>query len=360
MSQRKPALTIPPVRPAGSLLLVLVAVFLFRGAGARDRESVILEANAGLAAVDSLIQVDPGEAVGRARALMARFGDDPLYGWQVEGRLATALLVAGRPAEALPLLENLVRRAPHEAAGHRNLAAALRQLGRRGRALTEYGLVVELAPDDAAARLEYGQYLLEFRNWSLAEHHLLEARRLCGGCPEAEGALANLYLGQGNWAAAVVPLRRLADAGAGPKVERSLYAALARSGGDAELIARLEARGLPGLDEEQFRLLVDAEGRLGRVDHSRNFATGGGEWPRLPAEDGFWGQVALNLLAAGEWEAGLTAVDRAIALAPASVTHRTNRVVLLQELGREEEARREWEEVLRLDPGRADESKPQE
>jgi len=46
----------------------------------------------------------------------------------------------------------------------------------------------------------------------------------------------------------------------------------------------------------------------------------------------------------------LEAADRAISLADRNVVYRNNRVVLLLKLGRKQEAAREWDEVLRLDP----------
>ncbi len=46
----------------------------------------------------------------------------------------------------------------------------------------------------------------------------------------------------------------------------------------------------------------------------------------------------------------LVAADRAVTLAPDNVVYRNNRVVLLIQLGRQDEAAQEWEKVLALDP----------
>jgi tetratricopeptide (TPR) repeat protein len=67
-------------------------------------------------------------------------------------------------------------------------------------------------------------------------------------------------------------------------------------------------------------------------------------------EAAFWGRVALNLSEAGRYSEGLAAADRAVELDADHAVYRNNRVVLLLKLGRAEEAAREWEEVLRLDP----------
>ena len=121
------------------------------------------QAQAGLAEIDSLLASGQATAaVARARRLQDQLGGDPLYGWQVEGRLGLALLRAGNPTEALPHLEAVMRYHPNDPVAHRNFAVALLDLGRRGRALSEFQMVVELAPDDFEARLEYGQILAEF------------------------------------------------------------------------------------------------------------------------------------------------------------------------------------------------------
>ena len=62
----------------------------------------------------------------------------------------------------------------------------------------------------------------------------------------------------------------------------SLWAALARSGGDQELVTRMETVGIDQLDAESLGLLVEAEGRLGKPDHSRAFATGAERAGDLP------------------------------------------------------------------------------
>jgi len=317
---------------------------------------------AGMAEVDSLLVADPSAALGRARSLHATHGDDPLYGWQTRGRLAMALMAADRPEEALPHLEFLVRHEPTDPVWHRNLAGTLRVLGKRGRALTEYGLVVELDPRDFRARLEYGQYLLEFRNFSLAAHHLQEASRLCGDCDEAQRALVNLYLTRGDYVAAADPLLKISRTDTTEAVARSLLVALSRSGRNEELLVVLEERGMPNLSPVELRLVVDAEGNLGRDMHSLAFATslgeGAGRGAGFPDDGGFWGRVALNLLATGRYSEGLLAVEKAIALEGENVTHRNNRVVLLLRLGRDDEAALEWEEVLQLDPSLKQEKTP--
>jgi tetratricopeptide (TPR) repeat protein len=75
----------------------------------------------------------------------------------------------------------------------------------------------------------------------------------------------------------------------------------------------------------------------------------------LLTDHGFWGRVSLNLLESDHFQAGLEAADRAISIDGGNVVYRNNRVVLLLKLDRPQEAAREWEEVLRLDPSLAKE-----
>jgi Tfp pilus assembly protein PilF/4-amino-4-deoxy-L-arabinose transferase-like glycosyltransferase len=66
--------------------------------------------------------------------------------------LGTELIRAGRPAEAVPLLEQASAQAPREAPPHFNLGLALDGVGDTRRAIDEFAEAVHLRPDDAAAR----------------------------------------------------------------------------------------------------------------------------------------------------------------------------------------------------------------
>ncbi len=162
-------------------------------ASASNRSETAVRAQAGLALVDSLLETgQAARAVSEAQRLYRQLGTDPLYGWQVEGRLGLALLRAGYPAEALPYLEALMRRTPNDHAAHRNFASALMETGKKGRALTEFRLAVELAPGDYEARMDYGRILAEFRDVREARTQFEVARTLCPDCPEADISLAGL------------------------------------------------------------------------------------------------------------------------------------------------------------------------
>ncbi len=344
-----------------ALGLAVVMCFLSPGmATAGHRADANAAGLRALATVDSLLQVPaPEQAIAAINGVWASLGDHPVHGWQLEGRLGLALLLSGRPAEAVPHLEIVIGHDPRVAAHHRNLGAALLQLNRRGRALSEYGMAVELAPDDPELRREYGQLLLSFGDTRGAAKELLLAERLCQGCPEMDQPLASLYLMQEKFDQAVPPLQRLYLREPGSATRRPLVVAMSRAGNDSLLVKFISGVPGPERNADEWRLLVEGEGRLGIWAHSLLAAdwldsAGGGEVPAAVAgDDRFWGQVALNLLAAEKFKGGLAAVERAIDLVPDSVVYRNNKVVLLTRLGRDAEARVEWEKVLTLDPSLA-------
>ncbi len=328
-------------------------------AAASNRSETAVRAQAGLARVDSLLEAGQASmAVKEARRLSEQLAADPLYGWQVEGRLGLALLRAGNPAEALPYLEAVMRRNPKDHVAHRNFAAALMETGRKGRALTEFSLAVEMAPDDYEARMDYGRVLAEFRDVKKSRTQFEVARTLCPDCPEADISLAGLLLEAGQFDAAVDPLKRTMDRDPTAWARRGLVQALAGAGRDRELLDFLDTRAVNGLSAEEMNLAVTAEGHLGEAGCSLAYlhaltdpdALPGGLDDGLLTDHGFWGRVSLNLMESGNYTEGLEAADMAISLAGENVVYRNNRVVLLLKLDRQEEAAREWEEVLRLDP----------
>ena len=328
-------------------------------AAASNRSETADRAQAGLALVDSLLESgQAAEAVGEARRLCAQLATDPLYGWQVEGRMGLALLRAGYPDEALPYLEAIMRRNPNDPVTHRNFASALMATGKRGRALTEFRLAVELAPGDYETRMDYGQALAEFRDVREARTQFEVARTLCPNCPEADISLAGLLLQAGWFDDAVEPLGRIMDKEPTAWARRGMVQALSSAGRDRDLLDFLDTLAPEGLSAEVMNLAVAAEGHLGEDGRSLAClralsdpdAVAGGLDDRLLTDHGFWGRVSLNLLESENYIEGVEAADRAIGLAGDNVVYRNNRVVLLLKLDRQEEAEREWEEVLRLDP----------
>ncbi|MCP4574211.1 MAG: tetratricopeptide repeat protein [bacterium] len=319
---------------------------------AGDAEDAAREVPPALERVDALLaQGRAADALVVVDGVARRHGTDPLYGWQISNRRGVVLLAAGRPGDALPLLEAAVSRSPLVPEHHRNLADALRRLGRRGRALSEYQQTVELAPADPVHRLEHAYVLLDFRMWRRAEHEFRAALDLCS-CPEAERGLAESMLQQGRPAAAAVHLRRLHGARPTARNRGDLLAALQGAGADSAILELLTAVPAESLSTGEAVALVQAEGVSGgdpvRSLEFMAIRREGGVLLSAGSSPVFWGRIALNLLAADRLDEALEAADAAVALAPDVPAYRQNRAAVLQRLGRQAEALRELDEVRRL------------
>lgn len=297
-----------------------------------------------LAGVDSLLAAGlHASAADAALAAVRRWGSDPLYGWQVEGRAGAALLAAGRPREALAHLEAAIGAQPDDSALRHRLGLALAALGRSGRALAEFEQAAALDPAAVAPRLEAGRVRGELGDIAGARREWAAALSLCGGCPEPDRLLAGLLLAAGRPAEAVAPLQRLKAADPGDEVRANLLAALAGAGQDSAVLDLVREREPDAWTADEWRQAVQAEGRRGAWRLSRtaleraDAATGSCGLPRR--DDVFWAHVAANLLAAGEAGASLTAIDLALGLRPDHRVYHHNRAAALAALGRNDEAR---------------------
>ena len=340
------------------MILLGVAVPCARGGpppADRGRPGRRMDAAAALARVDSLVTAGALDgAATTAAALWEELGADPLFGWQVASRLGLIRLRLGEAAEAVQWCERSLAARPDQAQVHRTLAGALRELGRRGRALAEYDAAVELAPLDADLQLEYGQMLMEYRMWDRAERRLQLAARLCGNCLEAQRALANLALGRGDHATAAELLGGLWRRTGDDRLVNPYLASLVRAGRDSTVLALLDSLPPQGMDPQRWLIAVQAEKdvpgcgakwsvrALHRPEAGATAGAGGG-YQSPPAA--FWALVAGNLQRAGRPAQALEALDRALALDPGNRRYLHNRVSVLLDLGREEEARRLWDSI---------------
>jgi len=337
------------------LLVILVGALLPAAPGtARPVEKSLAP---GLARVDSLLAADNLTA-GRdlARSLAGSTVGNSQFHWQFRARLGLALLRLDDAEGAVPHLEYAVRAAPDNPTNHRNLAAALVALGRRGRALSEYESAVLLAPGSYSIRKDYGQVLLEFRNYEDARIQLETANHLCDGCDEMRVPLARLYLGLGQPERAVPLLQALYAEAPDLARRRTLVQALQGANQTAPLVDLLATVPPADLGEDEYLALLSAEFQLGRLDRALALVAvtvqeGAGA---LDIPDGlksradFWGTLSYNLLVAEHFLPALQASDRAVELAPDNFVYRNNRIVLLGKLGRHEAARREMETLEKL------------
>ncbi|MEZ4387595.1 MAG: tetratricopeptide repeat protein [Candidatus Krumholzibacteriia bacterium] len=298
--------------------------------------------------------LDAGEAAAalqRSSALLAAPDLDPRNRWRVRQREAAALIALGRPGEAVDILESVLQDAD-EPTLHVNLARALVALGQRGRAIAEYQLAVLADASDPAWHLEYADVLRDLGALRDAAREIAEARRLCGDCPPALRADANLALSRGDHLAAIAPLQALLERGGGPEIRALLVASLWNGGQTDTLAAVLDTVATSDLSPAEMLVLVQLERRRQRAERvlawvrhpERELPTG---WQ--PSAD-FWalsGEVCLGADAAAE---ALLAFDRAIALQPRAALYHHNRAAALVRLGRDREAREALDEARRLDP----------
>lgn len=323
-----------------------------QGAGAQEPGSPaaaggdrLPDAAVALAGIDSLLaRGAAGEGAERALLALRRWGQDPLYGWQLAGRAGSALVAAGRPGEALAHLEAAIGAQPGDGALRHQLGLALAALGRRGRALAEFEQAALLDPAAVAPRLEAGRLRGALGDVEGAARELAAATAACGGCPGPDRLLATILLEAGRPAEAVAPLRRLLDAGGEAQVRINLLAALSRAGEDSALLALVDGRDAVDWSADDWRQAVQSEARLGKADRAARalvLAAAKPAPPGLPAgDDVFWGAAAASLLAAGMPRLSLEAGDRALALHPGSRVYLTNRAAALVAIGRHDEARR--------------------
>jgi tetratricopeptide (TPR) repeat protein len=343
--------------------LLLAAVGCL-GAGVQDSSAVVapvlseLAAAEALARLDSLLAADAAAAVGYAEA-GARFADDPVHGWSWQQRWGVALLRVGRVREAVPRLENAIRMAPYIAENHRNLATALMELERPGRAVAEFEQAVELAPDDPRLRLEYGQALSALGLDQDALRELQTAAHLCEGCVEASRALALFHMAGNRPVRAKPYLDHLNRADPTDWSRKSLALAYLRQGQPDSASLILETIAPDERDSEAWSLLAEADRERGRGERWLGLVRESRPGFSLPSDlreqPTFWAVIAEALRRDGRFEDALAAIDSALVRAPGDTVFLVNRIVLLEELGRESE-REEAVERLRAarEPAEAD------
>ncbi len=328
---------------------------------------LVAAAPAGRVAAEPMASAAPGIALARVDSLVAagqasaalplalqareRWKDDPVFGWQVEARAGEAYLAAGRGPESLPFLEQACRLRPTEGILHHRLGMALVQMGRSGRALAEFDEAARLSPTDPAPLLEAGRLRAGLGDLGRARAAFEAARIACGGCPEADRLLGSVLLAAGKPAEAIAPLSRLWAAHPDSLVRRHLMAALVGAQRDSAVLALIASTPAPRRDRDDWRMAVQAEGRLGGADWAAAAVSAPeADAERFPRDDAvFWAQAALNLERSGRLDAALTAVDRAVALEPGRPVFLHNRAAILAALGRTDEAREALEASRRLE-----------
>lgn len=328
-----------------SLLLALLAACVAFPAAADD----VTE----LRSIDGLLERGEAEAaLARVEALLSSPELEPRNRWRARLRLGAALVEVGRPAEAIPVLEGVLREVD-DATAHLNLARALVATGQRGRAVSEYDQALLLDPAAALWRLEYSGLLLDLGAVRDARGQIDEARRLCGDCPESLRAAANLALLRGDHAAAIGPLAALLALGAGPEIRARLVASRWNIGDLEGVAALLDPLATPTLSGDEVMVLAQLERQRQRTPRVLAWIESPEQqlppgWTP-PAE--FWAMSAEVCLRADRPQEALVAIDRALEQQPAVALYHHNRAAALVALGRQDAARQALAEARRLDPG---------
>ena len=303
---------------------------------------------------------------------------DPVSGRMLDAR-AGFLLRKGMDREALELLRASVK------ADARGLSRVLPLLWEERK---DPALIRSVTPETAPARVLLGDFLDTQGYFEAADEAFSEAVLLDGGSATALLKRASLALKQGRfedalaWAAEARALAPRA-----PETARTLAAALSikgEMGRAADLYEEILARD--ARDKTALRALARISAHLGQPE--RGIAA----WKRaaraLPGDPGARYELALAHRAAGEWSEALEVcrtvsvmfpdeaacrsllvnlyleldlkpqakriLDAWISRAPGSVMARTSLARYFEASERPEDARREYERILTLEPGNPD------
>lgn len=231
---------------------------------------------------------------------------------------AMTFVNAGRPRDALPLLEDLVNADPPNRLFRSTLARALRSLGRHDRAVTLYRGAVALAPNDADTWYNLAATLQETGNLREARIAIDEALRREPGRPEARNTLGVILASEG---------------------------ALVAAAAEFDKAIALDAR-----NARAHNNLGNVRRAMGKLDEAaQSYRRASDLSPTYP--DPLNGMAVL-LVQQGRPGEALQLFDRALQIAPDFHEARLNRAIALQLAGDRDAARRELVALLRrLPPG---------
>jgi len=304
---------------------------LYRTTIARNPGCWMAYANLGTLFVDA---GRPQEAIGlldRALRLKPDFPEEHVD-------MGDALRAVGRNAEAVAQYEEALRLRPRYPEAHYNLGVVLAAGGRIPEAIAEYREAVRLRPGYAEAHNNLGNVLREAGRIPEAIAEFEAALRLKPSAPEARNNLGIALSDAGRLPDAIAQyleaVRLRPDY---PEAENNLGNAL-RSAGDGPEAARHYARALalsPGFVEAHYNLavLLASEGRM--AEAARELATTLQLRPGYPEAHNALGNVLRELGRTGYSE---VEYKEALRLRPDYAQARHNLALLLHALGRDREA----------------------
>jgi len=225
-------------------------------AGSADAETYALCADVSLAL---------GDAVGAMSCVETALAKDPGNA-AARAMLGEAQVRVGAVDKGLAELDAATAASPADAGPWRRAARVLQSLGRPRDALARYARVLEIAPNDAAARIASADLYLELGELDPARTIALSLAGNPAQESHGQALLGRIALKQGKTEEALLALARatrldpangaawgaLAEAYLALKDERRAGEALAKAG------------ALPGAGVEVYRQLADLESRAGR------------------------------------------------------------------------------------------------
>jgi tetratricopeptide (TPR) repeat protein len=182
-----------------------------------------------------------------------------------------------------------------------------------------------------------------------ALRELQAADYLCDGCVAAARALAEIHVAAGRLATARPYLERAFAAAPDPWLRKALALTALRAG-SADSAAALLAEAPPAArDVETWLLLAEADRERGIGERWRPFLDEDPPGTTLPEavrrSASFWAVVAEAFSRGDQPRTALAAIDLALARAPADTVYLGRRIILLQDLGRTEAARADYQRL---------------
>jgi tetratricopeptide (TPR) repeat protein len=204
---------------------------------------VLMFAAAGLVAIVEAVRVKrvrpvlAGVALAAVAAVVARLPIKVVHD-ETYLNLGSALLQAGRAAEAIPMLQRAASADAAYATPHYDLALAYQKTGRADAAIEELRAAIRLRPDYADAQGTLGLMLRDAGHQDEALLHFQEAARLAPASVEARTNLGLSLLEAGRTQEAIREHRAaVALAPDSPRPHNNLASALRQSGDVAQAIA---------------------------------------------------------------------------------------------------------------------------
>ena len=228
------------------------------------------------------------------------------------------LVRAGRPADAIPVLERAVAASPDYAPAHFNLGVALARTGDPQKALERFAAAVRLRPDDAESRSAFALALQESGDATHALEQFREAARLSPTDPKAQFNAANALVqgGDARTAAAYyeAALRLRPDYA---EAHTNLGLALRSMGDHAAALPHLEEAARlrpdsPGIQFNLAELLTDLQRAPEALGHYERAAQ------LSPGSLNLRYTLAQAYARASRWPDALAALESSLALARSS------------------------------------------